>query len=78
MPRKYTRVDLFYFPSTNEKIEKFINHIMKNGKKNVARQIFENTLEEIKQSGHANPQLVRETAIENASPNIMVKSRRIG
>ncbi len=51
---------------------------MKNGKKNVARQIFENTLEEIKQSGHANPQLVRETAIENASPNIMVKSRRIG
>jgi ribosomal protein S7 len=50
MPRKYTRVDLFHLPSTNEKIEKFINHIMKNGKKNVARQIFEQTLEEIKQN----------------------------
>lgn len=51
---------------------------MKNGKKSVARKIFDDTLEEIKQSWHGNPLLVWETAIENASPNIMVKSRRIG
>jgi small subunit ribosomal protein S7 len=78
MPRKYSRVDLFHIPSTNERIEKFINFLMKDGKKNVARRIFADTLEEIKNSGHTNPQLVRETALENASPNIMVKSRRIG
>lgn len=51
---------------------------MKDGKKNIARKIFERTLEEIKNSGHSNPMLVWETAIENASPNVMVKSRRIG
>jgi small subunit ribosomal protein S7 len=77
MPRKYSRVDLFHIPSTNERIEKFINFIMKDGKKNIARKIFNDTLEEIKNSGHTNPQLVWETAVENASPNIMVKSRRI-
>lgn len=77
MPRKYSRVDLFHIPSTNERIEKFINFIMKDGKKNIARKIFTDTLEEIKNSGHTNPQLVWETAVENASPNIMVKSRRI-
>lgn len=78
MPRKYKRVDLFHIPSTNERIEKFINFIMKSGKKNIARKIFNNTLTEIQNSGHTNPLLVWETAVENASPNIMVKSRRIG
>ena len=78
MPRKFKKVDLFHLPSTNEKVEKFINFIMKAGKKNIARKIFNDTLEEIKASGHTNPLLVWETAIENASPNIMVKSRRIG
>jgi len=78
MPRKYSKVDLFHLPSTNNKVEKFINYIMKNGKKNIARKIFLDTLEEIKNSGHSNPQLVWETAVENASPNIMVKSRRVG
>lgn len=51
---------------------------MKSGKKNIARKIFNNTLTEIQNSGHTNPLLVWETAVENASPNIMVKSRRIG
>ena len=78
MPRKYTRVDLFHIPSTNDRIEKFINFLMKDGKKNIARKIFDGTLEEIKNSGHSNPMLVWETAIENASPNVIVKSRRIG
>jgi small subunit ribosomal protein S7 len=78
MPRKYKRVDLFHIPSTNDRVEKFINFVMKDGKKNVARRIFQDTLKEIQNSGHTNPMLVWETAVENASPNIMVKSRRIG
>jgi small subunit ribosomal protein S7 len=51
---------------------------MKNGKKNVAKKIYENALKEIKLSGHMNPAVVVQAAIENASPNIMVKSKRIG
>jgi ribosomal protein S7 len=50
---------------------------MKNGKKSVAKKIYENTLKEIKLSGHMNPSVVVQSAIENASPNLMIKSKRI-
>lgn len=51
---------------------------MLDGKKTVARRLFADTLAEIKASGHENPLLVWETAVENASPSIMVKSKRVG
>ena len=77
MAKKFKKANLFALPSTDDKIEKFINYIMQDGKKNVARGIFNKTLEEIKKSGHVNPKAVREAAIENASPHVMVKSKRI-
>ncbi|MDR0859568.1 MAG: 30S ribosomal protein S7 [Candidatus Peribacteria bacterium] len=58
--------------------EKLINHLMKDGKKSVAKKIYENALKEIKKSGHMNPSVVVQAAIENASPNVMIKSKRIG
>ena len=58
--------------------EKLINHLMKDGKKSVAKKIYENALKEIKVSGHMNPSVVVQAAIENASPNVMIKSKRIG
>lgn len=51
---------------------------MKSGKKSVAKKILDNTLKEIKSSWHMNPTIVVETAIENASPSIMIKSKRLG
>lgn len=66
-----------FLPSTTERIEKFINFIMLDGKKNVARKIFNDTLEEIKKNGHVNPIAVRESAVDNASPQVMVKSKRV-
>jgi len=77
MAGKFKRAPLFSLPTTNDKTEKFINYIMKEGKKNVARKIFEDTLNEIKNNGHMNPTVVWETALDNASPQIMVKSKRI-
>lgn len=62
----------------NSKIEKIINYIMKDGKKSVARKIYNDMLKEIKSNGHMNPEIVLETAIENASPNLMIKSKRMG
>jgi small subunit ribosomal protein S7 len=62
----------------NSKIEKIINYIMKDGKKSVARKIYTDMLKEIKSNGHMNPEVVLETAIENASPNLMIKSKRMG
>jgi ribosomal protein S7 len=50
---------------------------MKSGKKSVAKKIFDGVLHEIKLSGHMNPAIVVETAIENASPTVMIKSKRL-
>ena len=61
-----------------QRLEKFVNYLMKAGKKSVAKKIFDNTLKEIKSSGHMNPVVVVETAIENASPTLMIKSKRLG
>ena len=65
-------------PSSNEKLDKIINYLMKNGKKSVAKKIYNDMLKDIKSSWHMNPQIVVETAIENASPLMMVKSKRLG
>jgi len=74
---KIKRPPMFSLYSTNEKIEKFINYIMKDWKKSIARKIFYKMLDEIKANGHVNPIVVWEQAIENASPQVMVKSKRI-
>ena len=74
----FKKARIFSLPSTNVKYEKFVNYIMKEGKKNTARQIFQDTLDEIKANWHLNPIVVWESAIENASPQIMIRSKRIG
>ena len=50
---------------------------MKHGKKNTARSLFAKTMNEIRAAGHQNPKWVLFVAIENASPSIMVKSKRV-
>lgn len=62
----------------NQKVAKIVNFIMKSGKKSVAQKIYSNMLKEIQESGHMNPFIVVETAIENASPTMMIKSKRLG
>jgi len=78
MAKKFKKPSLYVPYDSNEKFEKFVNYVMKNGKKLLARKIMNDTFEEIKKNGHPNPMVVWEQAIENASPNIMVKSKRIG
>ena len=63
---------------SDAKINKIINYIMKSGKKSVAQRIYHDMLKEIKSQGHMNPEIVLETAIDNASPNLMIKSKRMG
>jgi len=64
--------------SLSPKLEKIINYIMKSGKKSVARKIYNDMLKEIKSNWHMNPEIVVETAIDNASPTLMIKSKRMG
>ena len=59
-------------------ISKFINFLMKGGKKGVAEKIFYNSLDIIKQKTKSDGVKIFEKAIENASPMVEVKSRRVG
>ena len=58
--------------------EKFINYVMLDGKKTIARKIFKEAMDEIKQKGHSNPEIIFEKALENIKPNMEVRPKRIG
>ncbi len=60
------------------KVQSFINRVMKNGKKSVATRLVYDALDIIQERTSQNPLEVFEKAIENASPVMEVKPRRIG
>ena len=60
-------------------VAKFINNLMKDGKKNVARKIFYSALERLKEkSGGEDPLKIFEKAIENVKPLLETRTRRVG
>ena len=63
------------------KVTKFVNHLMYDGKKNVAFEIFYDALEIVKNK-MANEEKsaleIWKAALDNVTPQVEVKSRRIG
>jgi small subunit ribosomal protein S7 len=59
-------------------ITKFVNMIMKSGKKSVAETIMYNALDRIADKAGSEPMDVLDKALENVSPMVEVKSRRVG
>ena len=63
------------------KVTKFVNHLMYDGKKNTAFEIFYEALDIVK-SKMANEEKtaleIWKTALDNITPQVEVKSRRIG
>jgi small subunit ribosomal protein S7 len=59
-------------------LSKFINQIMKDGKKDTARKVVYGALEEIKKKEKQDPMTVFEKAINNVSPDTEVRSKRVG
>jgi len=59
-------------------LAKFMNMIMYSGKKAVAEKIVYGALEQMASKGAAEPVDVLEKALENVSPAVEVKSRRVG
>jgi len=59
-------------------LAKFINYIMKGGKKNTATKIVYQALDIIKEKSKGDPVEIFKKAIENISPVVEVRSRRIG
>ncbi|HVW67163.1 MAG TPA: 30S ribosomal protein S7 [Candidatus Peribacteraceae bacterium] len=62
---------------SNPSIEKFINCIMKRGKKSTARRIFNDALEVIKTRTKEDPLEVFNKAVLNATPLIEVRPKRV-
>lgn len=59
-------------------VEKFINGVMKEGKKSTARRIVYGAFEIVKEKTKQNPAEVLEKAIENGAPIVEVKPKRVG
>lgn len=67
------------FVYDSEKITKFINYCMERGKKNTARKLVYDSFEIIKEkTKNPNPLEIFEVALKNATPNMEVRSRRVG
>ena len=59
-------------------VTKFINRIMRRGKKSLAERIFYSTLNKIKERTNEQPLEIFQKALNNATPLLEVKARRIG
>jgi small subunit ribosomal protein S7 len=63
----------------SQKVGKLINYVMESGKKNAARKIVYNAFTTIKEKAKVeNAMDVFEEAVRNTSPNMEVRSRRVG
>jgi small subunit ribosomal protein S7 len=62
----------------DELISRFVNSVLKDGKKNIARNIVYSALDQIGQKTEKNPLEVFKKAVDNASPLIEVRARRVG
>ena len=62
----------------SQDVAKFINRIMRRGKKSLAQRIFYNSMEIIKQRTKQEPLDIFQKALKNVIPLIEVKARRIG
>lgn len=61
------------------KVAKFINHLMHDGKKSVAKRVVYDAFEIIKEKEKVeNPLEVFDAAIKNIAPMVEVRSRRVG
>ena len=59
-------------------VTKFINSIMKDGKRTTAERIFYQAMEKIQHKTSDDPMKVFRRAIDNVKPVVEVKSRRVG
>ena len=65
----------------DQKVSKFVNHLMYDGKKNISYEIFYKALDIVKQkmqNAEKSPLEIWKQALDNITPQVEVKSRRIG
>ena len=65
----------------DQKVSKFVNHLMYDGKKNASYEIFYKSLDVVKEkmaNEGKSPLEIWKQALDNITPQVEVKSRRIG
>ena len=81
MPRRRRAVirDIAPDPVYNSSlVEKFVNSMMWDGKKNTAQGIFYEAMDKLKERTSDDPLKAFKKAVENAKPLLEVKTRRVG
>lgn len=81
MPRKQVvvRRDILPDPKYSSKlVAKFVNVLMRQGKKSVAEAICYRALDRIQEKTGSDPLAVFKKAVDNVKPSVEVKSRRVG
>ena len=59
-------------------VARFINNLLKQGKKSIAEGIFYKALDAVGEKTNEDPLKIFKKAIDNVSPHLEVKSRRVG
>ena len=73
--KKLTQPDPIYESAL---IQKILNHLMREGKKNSAQKILKQTFQIIERKAQQDPIALIEQAIVNTAPAVEIKARRIG
>lgn len=73
--KRYIAKDLVY---QSVLVSKIINKVMWDGKKSTASHIFYDAMDTVKEKTSQNPLEVLEQAMENITPKIEVRPRRVG
>ena len=78
--RKAKKIAILPDPKFNEQVvTKFVNNLMYSGKKSLAFKIFYDAIELVEKKVDDTPGLeVWKKAIENITPSVEVRSRRVG
>jgi small subunit ribosomal protein S7 len=75
VPKREVLPDPVY---SSQLVTKFVNVVMRQGKKTVAERILYDALEIVRDKTQDDPLKVFKRAIENVKPAVEVKSRRVG
>ena len=75
VPKREILPDPIY---SSQLVAKFINVLMKDGKKSTAQTIIYQALQTIQERTEDDPMKVFKRAVENVKPSVEVKSRRVG
>ncbi len=59
-------------------VSKFINIIMKNGKKSIAETVVYRSFDKVRERTQEDPLKIFKKAVDNIKPSLEVKSRRVG